>query len=130
MTEEKWWLDLHFEKITQFSNWLEKKIATHSSILAWKIPWMEEPGRLQSMGSQRVGHDWVIFSLFFFFLVTDAASDDEWMLKHGESLVENRVLMVPEGHLKNHFLAENGKIYCCDEEKNRQLLAPWPNIKM
>ena len=35
----------------------EKKMATHSSILAWKIPWMEEPGRLQSMGSQRVGHD-------------------------------------------------------------------------
>ena len=37
---------------------LEKKMATHSSILAWKIPWTEEPGRLQSMGSQRVGHDW------------------------------------------------------------------------
>ena len=37
---------------------LEKEMATHSSILAWKIPWTEEPGRLQSMGSQRVGHDW------------------------------------------------------------------------
>ena len=36
---------------------LEKETATHSSILAWKIPWMEEPGRPQSMGSQRVGHD-------------------------------------------------------------------------
>ena len=36
---------------------LEKDMATHSSILAWKIPWTEEPGRLQSMGSQRVGHD-------------------------------------------------------------------------
>ena len=36
---------------------LEKEMATHSSILAWKIPWMEKPGRLQSMGSQRVGHD-------------------------------------------------------------------------
>ena len=36
---------------------LEKEIATHSSILAWKIPWMKEPARLQSMGSQRVGHD-------------------------------------------------------------------------
>ena len=33
---------------------LEKEMATHSSILAWKIPWMKEPGRLQSMGSQRV----------------------------------------------------------------------------
>ena len=36
---------------------LEKEMATHSSILAWKIPWMEEPGRLQSVGLQRVGHD-------------------------------------------------------------------------
>ena len=37
---------------------LEKGMATHSSILAWRIPWTEEPGGLQSMGSQRVGHDW------------------------------------------------------------------------
>ena len=36
---------------------LEKEMATHFSTLAWKIPWMEEPGRLESMGSQRVGHD-------------------------------------------------------------------------
>ena len=36
---------------------LEEEMATHSSILAWKIPWTEEPGRLQSMGSQRAGHD-------------------------------------------------------------------------
>ena len=39
-------------------DFLEKAMAPHSSILAWKIPWTEEPGRLQSMGSQRVGHDW------------------------------------------------------------------------
>ena len=36
---------------------LEKEIVAHSSILAWKIPWMEEPGRLKFMGSLRVGHD-------------------------------------------------------------------------
>ena len=36
---------------------LEEGMATHSSILVWRIPWTEEPGRLQSMGSQRVGHD-------------------------------------------------------------------------
>ena len=36
---------------------VEKAMAPHSSTLAWKIPWMEEPGRLQSMGSIRVGHD-------------------------------------------------------------------------
>ena len=38
---------------------LEKEIANHSSILAWKIPWTEERGRLQPMGSQRLGHDFV-----------------------------------------------------------------------
>ena len=37
---------------------LEEGMATHSSILTWRILWTEEPGRLQSMGSQRVGHDW------------------------------------------------------------------------
>ena len=46
---------------------MKKAMATHCSTLAWKIPWMEEPGRLQSMGSQRVAHDWVTsFSLFTF----------------------------------------------------------------
>ena len=43
--------------IPGLENPLEKEMATHSSTLAWKIPWMEEPGRLQSMGSKRVGHD-------------------------------------------------------------------------
>ena len=46
---------------------LEKTMATHSSTLAWEIPWTEQPGRLQFIGSQRVGHDWVIsLSLFTF----------------------------------------------------------------
>ena len=44
---------------------LEKALATHCSTLAWKIPWTEEPGRLQSMGLQRVGHNWAT-SLHFF----------------------------------------------------------------
>ena len=41
---------------------LEEGIATHSSLLAWRIPWIEKPGRLQSMGLQRVKHDWVTFT--------------------------------------------------------------------
>ena len=45
-----------------------KAMAPHSSTLAWKIPWMEEPGRLQSMGSLRVGHDWATSLLLFTFL--------------------------------------------------------------
>ena len=50
-TQETWVLSLDQEDP------LEKEIATHSSILAWKIPWTEEPGRLQSKGLQRDGHD-------------------------------------------------------------------------
>ena len=46
----------------------EKAIEPHSSTLAWKIPWMEEPGRLQSMGSLRVGHDWATSLSLFTFL--------------------------------------------------------------
>ena len=47
--------------------YMEKAMAPHSSTLAWKIPWAEEPGRLQSMGSLRVGHDWATsLSLFTF----------------------------------------------------------------
>ena len=48
------------ETWVQFLDWedpLEKEMAIHSSTIAWKIPWTEEPGRLQSIGMQRVGHD-------------------------------------------------------------------------
>ena len=44
---------------------LEKEMVTHSSTLAWKVPWMEKPGRLQSMGSQRAGHNRVTSLSFF-----------------------------------------------------------------
>ena len=47
---------------------VEKAMAPHSSTLAWKIPWMEEPGRLQSMGSLRVGHDWATSLPLFTFM--------------------------------------------------------------
>ena len=47
---------------------LEKEIATHSRIVAWEIPWTEEPGGLQSMRSQRVSQDWAINTYTFFFL--------------------------------------------------------------
>ena len=62
-----WWTTVHgvAEGQTKLSNFtftfhfdaLEKEMATHSSALAWRIPWMEEPGGLQSMGSQKVRHD-------------------------------------------------------------------------
>ena len=44
---------------------LEKEMTTRSGILAWRIPWIEKPGGLWSMGSQRVGHDWTINTLTF-----------------------------------------------------------------
>ena len=53
---------------------LEKEMATHSSTLAWKTPWMEEPGRLQSMGSQRVGHDFTFTFQFHPHATEDAFS--------------------------------------------------------
>ena len=58
----------HFWKIfPKFTSQYYIQMAPHSSTLAWKIPWTEEPGRLQSMGSLRVGHDWVTsLSLFTF----------------------------------------------------------------
>ena len=58
---------IHMEKMilledSHFGTTMEKRMATHSSILAWRIPWTEEPGGLQSMGWQRVGHNWVTFT--------------------------------------------------------------------
>ena len=67
MDGEVWWAAVHgvAKSRTRLSNFpftfhfhaLEKEMATHSSTHAWKIPWMEKSGGLQSMGSQRVGHD-------------------------------------------------------------------------
>ena len=55
------------ETLFQFLGWegpLEKEKATHSSILAWRIPWTEEPGGQQSMESQRAGHDWAQMHIY------------------------------------------------------------------
>ena len=53
--------------------WEKKEMATHSSTLSWKIPWTEKPGRLQSMGSQRVGHNWETSLSFLFFMGEEAS---------------------------------------------------------
>ena len=53
---------------------LEKAMATHSSTLPWKIPWTEEPGGLQSMGSLRVRHDWKTFTSYFHALEKEMAT--------------------------------------------------------
>ena len=55
---------------------LEEGIPTHGSILAWRIPWTEEPGGLQSMGSQRAGHDWSDLASTRLVLAIEISSDD------------------------------------------------------
>ena len=62
------WCVMYVDLILSFLGcYLEKTMALHSCILAWKIPWTDEPGRLQSIGSLRVGHDWATsLSLFTF----------------------------------------------------------------
>ena len=64
-TEVRWLFLISFSRGYMVS---EKAMAPHSSTLAWKIPWMDEPGRLQSMGSQRVGHDWATWLSLFTFM--------------------------------------------------------------
>ena len=57
---------------------LEKEMAIHSSTIAWKIPWTEEPGRLQSMGSQRVRHDWATSLHSFLYSPALTSVHDYW----------------------------------------------------
>ena len=64
---------------------LEKEMTTHSSILAWRIPWTEEPSGLQSMGSQRVGHDSVTNTFIFIGPWAVAQSFKGPVLLHGKS---------------------------------------------
>ena len=72
-----------------WENLLEKEMATHSSILAWRIPQTEEHGRLQSMGSQRVGHDWA--TSFHF-------THCGWSKGHWNSPVVNGLCSVPSSY--------------------------------
>ena len=65
---------------------LEEVMATYSSNLTWRIPWTEEPGRLLSMGSQRVGHDWVTNT--FTFTLKVAPIQEHWVI-HPAQMREN-----------------------------------------
>ena len=76
---------------------LEKEMAVHSSILAWKVPWMAEPGRLQSLGLLGVGHDWAtsisVFSFHFYALEKEMAAHSSiiaWKIPWTWSLVGYR----------------------------------------
>ena len=69
----------------------EKEMATHSSILAWRIPWTKEPGGLQSMGSQRVRHDWETEHLHNSIL-TPSSIPSEW--SYFQIMLHSKVLEV------------------------------------
>ena len=79
----------------------EKAMATHSSTLAWKIPWAEEPGRLQSMGSHRVGHDW-----------SDLAAVAADTLKDWETAIDDKALKKrSDGYSKENHRTKCGLLY-------------------
>ena len=74
---------------------LEKGMAAHSSMLAWKIPWTDEPGRLQSTGSQRIGHDWATNSFVFSFLLgRKAMTNLDSILKSRDITLSTKVHIV------------------------------------
>ena len=64
---------------------MEEAMAPHSSTLAWKIPWTEEPGGLQSMGSRRIGHDWADFTFTFHFHALEKEMEPTLVFLPGES---------------------------------------------
>ena len=72
---------------------LEKEMATHSSILAWEIPWTEEPAGLQSMGSQRVGHDWATNTSIHFH---DTENRHGWIVSQFKMKRKNKLFTIPK----------------------------------
>ena len=78
-------------------------MAPHSSTLAWKIPWMEEPGRLQSMGSPRVGHDFTfIFTFHFHALEKEMATHSSVLAWRIPGMVEPGELLSMGSHRVGH----------------------------
>ena len=82
-------MDMSLSKLWEIWWWIgkpgEKAMAPHSGTLAWKIPWAEEPGRLQSMGSHRVGHNWVTSLSLFTFIHWRRKWQPTPVFLHGES---------------------------------------------
>ena len=71
-------MERHYVFMLQVYNLLEKKMATHSIILAWKIPCKEGPGGLQSMGWQRVGHDWATNTIHIVYYVFHISASNDF----------------------------------------------------
>ena len=71
-------------------------MAPHSSILAWRIPWTEEPGGLQSTGSQRVGHDLATL-LSYLLMYTDVAHELDYLRPKAQHIFQEGLVVLPIG---------------------------------
>ena len=97
---------------------LEKVLAPHSSTLAWKLPWMEEPGRLQSMGSWRIGHTWATSLSLFTFMRWRRKWQPTPVFLPGESQGQSMGSQRVRGLWLNmhayciYFIMLNGTVYC------------------
>ena len=91
---------------------LEKEMATHSSTLAWKVPWTEEPGRLQSMGSQRVGHDWATLLIYSGRRTHKGTSESHWDYEAEIRVheAESTGVLASEFGRKGHFIEKSSRI--------------------
>ena len=99
---EWYWVSFHVFVSHLYVFFAEKAMAPHSSTLAWKIPWMEEPGRLQSMGLLRVGHDWVTSLSLFTFMCWRRKWQPTPVFLPGESQGQGRVGCRLWGHTVGH----------------------------
>ena len=88
---------------------LEKEMATHSSTLAWKIPWTEETCRLQSMGSQRIGHDWAT-SLKVASTISYACVGDQKKAINSNSYFQWSLWGLREGISAKHWMHSSGSV--------------------
>jgi len=97
---------------------LEKEMTSYSSVLAWRIPWTEEPGRLQFMGSLRVGHDWAtsLFTFHFHALEKEMASHSSVLAWRIPGMGEPGGLLSIGSHKVGHHwsdLAAAAYLYFC-----------------
>ena len=104
---------------------LQKEMATHSSILAWRIPWMEEPGRLQSMGSQKIGQDWET-SLFLCIWATGFSVRTNW---HDSPEGEAHLSVVPNLGWKHQRELQRWHVFLCKHPISvlPRGWEPWPS---
>ena len=86
-------------------------MAPHSSTVAWKIPWMEEPGRLQSMGSHRVGHDW-----------SDLAAAAEYIMRNAGLDEAQTGIKIPGRNINNLRYADDITLKAESKEELKSLL--------